>query len=344
MNMGTPGKQPPRAVLYAARLITAVVSLAGAEAVLWLGGYPSWWGMDPQWGVASAEFESDPQLGWHLKEGQFDLVWPGRPSVKRCTNWNGGQRATAENRPSGDALHRPQVAFFGDSFIQGYELSDGETLPWIVQQRHPELQVSNYGVGNYGTYQSYLAMKRWIHGPVSAYYLINEFHEDRNAAAASWLRVNRHPPAGWFYPYAAISDGNLESQRSTGNVVWPLSRHVRLIALVQDYLDMAAAYPRVRNKRQITETLIAKMNEAIQGYGGKFTVILFDLSPQERNQLRQFLQSQQIAFLDCDRPEMRDRSRRLPDGHPNQLLNQLVAGWIEPIALPPSGEQRAQVR
>ena len=35
-----------RSVLIAARLITAVVSLAGAEAMLWFGGYPRWWAMD----------------------------------------------------------------------------------------------------------------------------------------------------------------------------------------------------------------------------------------------------------------------------------------------------------
>ena len=86
------------------------------------------------------------------------------------------------------------------------------------------------------------------------------------------------------------------------------------------------------------------MNAAIQDYGGKFTIILFDLSPEERNQLRQFLQSQQIAFLDCDRPEMRDRSLRLPDGHPDQTLNERLAAWIEPIALPRSSDQRAQAR
>jgi len=45
--------QPRRSVLIAARLITAVVSLAGAEGVLWLMGYPNWWGLDPAWGGGS---------------------------------------------------------------------------------------------------------------------------------------------------------------------------------------------------------------------------------------------------------------------------------------------------
>jgi len=41
-----------------------------------------------------------------------------------------------------------------------------------VQQRHPELAVSNFGVGLYGTYQSYLAMQRSVHGPATVYYLL----------------------------------------------------------------------------------------------------------------------------------------------------------------------------
>src|SRR5579864_1987048 len=38
---------PPRSVLILARVITAIVGLAGAEGVLWFGGYPDWWRMDP---------------------------------------------------------------------------------------------------------------------------------------------------------------------------------------------------------------------------------------------------------------------------------------------------------
>jgi hypothetical protein len=219
--------------------------------------------MDPMWGTAQPEFQSDPDLDWRLREGRFDLVWQDHPATSHYTNWRGGQRATAEQQPSGSLLNRPQVMFFGDSFVQGYELSDQETLPWIVQQRHPELQVSNFGVGNYSTYQSYLVMQRRIHGPVSAYYLINEFHEDRNAAAASWLRINRRPPDGFFFPYAVLSGNELEPHRSTGNVVWPLSKRLRIVALVEDYRDMAEAYFRVRNKQQLTDLLLAKMNDTV---------------------------------------------------------------------------------
>jgi hypothetical protein len=323
-------KQPKRSVLIAARLITAVVSLAGAEAMLWFGGYPRWWAMDAPWGGPSPQYACDADLGWSAREGIFDLVWPEHPGVSHYTNWNGGRRATAEVEPA-RRDNRPQVMFFGDSFIQGYQLSDWETLPWIVQKRHPEVQVSNFGAGDFGTYQCYLAMKKWVHGPVSVYHLFNGFHEGRNAADPAWLRINQKLPSGCFYPYAELSGSELRDRRSEGNLIWFLSHRLRTMAMVQDYRDIFESYRRVRNKRRLTEELLAKMNETARGQGGKFTVILFDMSPEERQAYRKFLESRGIAFVDGDRPELKDKRLRLPDGHPTGALHELVAKWMEPL-------------
>lgn len=331
--------QPRRSVLVAARIITAVVSLAGAEAVLWLGGYPNWWGMDPAWGGGAPECEANADLGWSARQGRFNLVWTGGSDTSHpfvYTNWSGGRRATSAVEPS-NAGRQPQVMFFGDSYIQGYGLSDAETLPWMVQKRHPEVQVSNFGVGLYGTYQSYLAMKKWVHEPASVYYLFNWFHEDRNVASPSFLRVSKNPPPGWFYPYAEFSGGKLEGGRSPGEVVWPLSRHFRTVALVQDYTLLAKSYLRSRDKRRITEALLAKMNETTLAAGAKLTILLFDLDDKDRRDYRSFLESQHISFIDCDRPERKDSSLRLSDGqHPTAKLNELVAQWIEPVAAGPA--------
>jgi len=86
----------------------------------------------------------------------------------------------------------------------------------------------------------------------------------------------------------------------------------------------------MHNKRSVTEALLQKMNDAVHACGGKFTVILFDLTPGERRDYRAFVESHGIRFLDCDRPQMTDQRLRLPDGHPNEQLNRLLAQWIEP--------------
>ena len=120
--------------------------------------------------------------------------------------------------------------------------------------------------------------------------------------------------------------------------MWPLSRRFRIVAMVQEYEQIFESYFRVHSGRRLTKALVVKMNEKVSAEGGKFTVILFDMSPEERADYRQFLQSQRINIVDCARPELKDRSLRLWDGHPAKRLNELVAGWMEPLEMvEPSG-------
>jgi len=191
---------------------------------------------------------------------------------------------------------------------------------------------------------SYLAIKKWVHGPVSVYHLFNSFHEGRNAADPNWLRINQKLPNGCFYPYAELSANQLRDRRSQGNLVWWLSHHLRTVAMVQDYRDIFESLNRVRNKRQLTEALLIKMNETVREQGGKFTVLLFDMSPDERQDYRKFLESHAIAFVDCGRPELKDKKLRLPDGHPSGALHELVAQWMEPIQVPADRGTEAKVK
>jgi len=121
-----------------------------------------------------------------------------------------------------------------------------------------------------------------------------------------------------------------------------VSRWLRLAALAQDYTTRIASYSRVRNKRGITEALLAKMNDTVLAAGGNFTVILFDMTLEQRHDYREFARSRGIRFVDCDHPEMNDKRLRLRDGHPSEELNRLLAQWIEPLSPPPGEEsQRA---
>lgn len=333
--MQTP-KQPKRSVLILARLLSLAIGLAGAEGVLWFGGYPGWWRGLQVSGDAS-EYAPDLDLGWKNRQGQFNLVDPQRHMPFQYTNWSRGRRATADHEPVADAPTTPRALFFGDSYVQGYGLSNRETLAWMVQQKHPDVAVSNFGTADYGTYQCYLAIAKYVRGPASVFYLFNGFHEQRNIADPDWLRIFKQPPHGLFYPYAVLSDGALREERSGGEMVWPLSRYLRTAALAQDYYQRFTNYPRARHKRELTETLLTKMNDTVLAAGGKFTVILFDLTTDQRRDYRAFVQSHGIRFVDCDHPEMDDKRLRLPDGHPSEPLNRLLAQWIEPLPLAGEG-------
>jgi hypothetical protein len=325
-------KRPKRSILVAARLISLVIGLAGAEGILWFGGYPAWW-QTLQISRDDSEYAPDPDLGWKNREGQFDMVDPERNTPFRYTNWSQGRRATGDREPAPATANTPPVLFFGDSYVQGYGLSNQQTFAWVLQKTHPELAISNFGTADYGTYQSYLAVLKHVRGPCSVFYLFNSFHEGRNVAEPDWVRIVKQPPTGLFFPYADLADGKLQPQESRGEMVWPVSRWLRTAALAQDYYLRIASYARVRQKREVTEALLAKMNEAVLAAGGTFTVILFDMTPEQRHDYREFVRSRAIRFIDCDHPERTDKRLRLPDGHPNEELNRLLAHWIEPLPL-----------
>ena len=331
--MAESGKQPRRSIVIAARLIALTIGLAGAEGVLWFGGYPNWWQV---LGISrdDSQYAPDSELGWKNREGQFDLVDPGRNQLFHYTNWSQGRRATSSRQPVSDG-HAPRVLFFGDSYVQGYGLSNEQTFAWMVQAKHPELAVFNFGTADYGTYQSYLAIEKQARKPGWVFYLFNDFHERRNVGDPDWLRILKPAPPGLFFPYADLAGGSeaLARHQSNGAMVWQLSRWLRTAALVEDYFERLASFSRVRDKRRVTERILEKMDETVRSAGGKFTVILFDLTPEQRHDYRQFLASRGIHYIDCDHPEMTDKRFRLADGHPNEELNRLLAGWIEPLPM-----------
>lgn len=296
-------------------------------------GYPRW--RTPQ--IPSPQVRSgyrpDPELGWTNREGVYDIAAPDRPPL-HYTNWTGGRRATAESpAPAGDV--RPRWIVVGDSYAYGSGLGDADTFAWRVQRNHPELQVSNYGTPGYGAYQSYLSLYRALDNGApgaTVFYLFNGVHESRNVADPSWIRV-AHPPAnGVFFPYAELYNGALEDRRSSGDVIWSLSRTLRTVALAEQYYETAKAWTRVRNRRAVTQAILTRMQHAVELAGAKFTVILFDFQPQDRQAYREFLSSRGIAFLDCGRPELGGQSYRQPDGRPNASLNELLAEWIAPAS------------
>ena len=314
-------------MLILARSITAVVSLLMAEGMLWLLGYPPWRAQQISSADTKSEYEPDPELGWKNRAGAYDMASPDRAPF-RYTNWTNGRRATSEQETGGE--NRPRAVFVGDSYVYGYGLADSDTAAWHFRGRHPEMEVDNYGTPGYGTYQSYLAMRRVARGAASVYYLLNGFHESRNIADPSWIRVVRHPDNGVFFPYAVLSGGAIDPRRSSGDQIWALSHKIRLVAMAEEYSEMAEAWTRVHQQRAVTQALLSAMEQTARDAGAKFTVILFDLEPKDRQAYRQFLTSQNTAFIDCDRPELKEKSYRQPDGHPNAKLNALLAEWIDP--------------
>jgi lysophospholipase L1-like esterase len=100
--------------------------------------------------------EFDRLLGWRPKPGRY--VYPVGVEAKtpiRFTILADGSRVTAGEREN---RVRP-VLVLGDSFTQGWAVSDEETYAWKLQERFPTARFVNYGTAGYSTYQSLLRLK-----------------------------------------------------------------------------------------------------------------------------------------------------------------------------------------
>jgi len=86
----------------------------------------------------------------------------------------------AQLGPHDDQLRRSAVPhqYYGDSFTQCHQVSDGETWQEILAAHFGE-PIRNFGVGGYGVYQAYRRMRRIEATTDSALYVIlNIFSAD----------------------------------------------------------------------------------------------------------------------------------------------------------------------
>jgi len=124
----------------------------------------------------------DPVLGWSIRPGassEFGEI--------AYTSNNIGVRALREydeNKP--DNVIR--IAAFGPSFTFSQEVSDDAAWPTLLEQSRPDLEVMNWGVGAYGTDQSFLRYK--TQGALYHPDVVLIGYEEDNI----WRNVNRYRP------------------------------------------------------------------------------------------------------------------------------------------------------
>jgi hypothetical protein len=229
----------------------------------------------------------------------------------------------------------PSLPRVGCSFTQGISLSDRETYAWNLQLKRPELAIRNYGTGGYGTYQSLLVLERLFASPQSprpelVLYGFIEHHEIRNVAAAEWSRV-----LAWAsstgrvdVPYCSIdADGSLRRHDPEHYPVFPLMRYSSIAnQLQQTFMDLVTDARRSK-RRQVTERLLAAMDDTCRSNGVAFAVLLLHASQEVAAHYREFCTSEGIACFDIVSPMTADL--RLPnDSHPNAKQNLI---WAERI-------------
>src|SRR5262245_26901866 len=124
--------------------------------------------------------------------------------------------------------------------VMGWAVSDPETFAWGLQSEFPTLDVRNYGVGGYGTYQSALRLRRVLDAsdrpPRGVVYGFGEWQAMRNVALPPWVIALEASSQGAAadLPYCRMAaDGALACVPPTTFALWPGWYQSALVAAVE---------------------------------------------------------------------------------------------------------------
>ena len=306
------------------------VVLIGFELLLRVAGHAPW-----KYAVLDRHeptvHEPDPILGWRNKEGVYTMPpYVRGGEATHVTFLNHGRRATGPHNHGA----KKEVIIVGDSFTQGWAISDAETYSWKLQQRYPSMKVYNYGTGGYGTYQSLLVLEQELprlESPALVLYGFFSQHEIRNVADDKWLRtLSRYSKrAHVFLPYAtADDDGKLVRHSPERFLVLPLHERSATIAGIERLYMWIAAYRRREQRKLVTESLLMEMNKLCEKYGARFVTVILHAEDDISSYYKSRLEKSHIEFIDCNYP-LTEEMRVPGEGHPNGRMNSLWAQCIQ---------------
>lgn len=318
-------------------LATSFLSILGAillgEAFLRLGAGIQPWQNYPVAGEPVIH-EPDAVLGWRNRPGNyvFSLTSDSGNLVKMSFVTD-GSRVTDVSRQA----RQRKIVILGCSLTQGWTISDDETYAWKLQARFPNEEVSNYGTGGYGTYQSLLLLERLLSKPGPApgivVYGFASFHEDRNVAAWYWLKLlsmfSHRGHIGVPYCDLDLTIGGLRRHPPETYPNWPFKRSLATFVLAEESFARFESRQRVSQRRMVTEQLLLEMGRLCRDKGVRLLVALL---AQElgTTDYRAFLQQTGLQYADCLHPRYGSPGFvAVRDGHPNERMNEF---WADQIA------------
>jgi hypothetical protein len=310
-------------------VLTLVVILAAGEGVARFAGYRPWASGDG----GTALYKPDPVLGWVHKAGDYRIRagWSdGRDIV--VTFLDDGGRKTSNSLA---AKSRGDFIIVGDSFSEGWALSDRETFPWKLQERFPSHRVLNYGTGAYGTYQSLLMLERALRlsvGPKAVIYGFFHHHPERNVAEAGWLegldRYSGQNRTG--LPYVTLDkSGNPIRHDPVYYPRFPFRRFFALVTLLEKAAARIASTQRTAQSEAVTRALLLKMDELSRAKGAEFLFVPLSAPVEMKRDYLGFVAEHGIAHVDCSIYPVPNELTIRGEGHPNGLAN---TRWAECIS------------
>jgi hypothetical protein len=317
-----------RITLAAVALLVGAAALGGAELLLRALGRTPW---------AEVRFhpdmplmhEPDPELGWRNKEGSYVF---GNPPIHM--SFGADHTRTTASAPG---QPRPTVMVLGDSFVQGWAVSDEETFAWRLQERFPRVRFLNFGCSGYGATQALLALKRYLaeapSAPVGVLLGFSDFYDGRSVAAAAWLRTLAQLAYRGHVnlPYATVDGaGALELHAPIRYPAWPLQRRSALVTAAEEQWAKATAFRRTQQAGAVTQALLLEIDRVTRAHGSTLAVaLLSQMLPNGNAPYAAALQNADVPVIDCANPSVWSPAMQVPVyGHPNGAVNAFWAACI----------------
>jgi hypothetical protein len=321
-------------------LILAVVFSLTAEVALRLKGYGPWHGtavavrVDP----GGKFYQPHPTLGYRHLPGRFTVFFWDTSFV--ATHLPNTLRITHPLETYGEAKTTDEVWIFGCSFTEGWGLKDDETYPWLLQEKFPEYEIVNFGVGGYGTIHSLIQFREALAAktPKVAVLAYANFHDERNTFSRQrqkWVVTGKNlgPVA---QPYARLDgQGNLQYQFGVSDYrEFPLMRYSALVNFIETKYDQLE--DRLIHSHDVSKALVLEMAKIASEHNVKF-IVAGILSSAGTLDMLNFAREHGISSIDIS-VDLKVPANRLADGHPSagadrQFADKLT-GFLRTEVLP----------
>ena len=282
--------------------------------------------------------EADTSKGWRVKPGKY-VIAPFSPEGHE-THYSflkDGSRLTSRGEVEGLDY---DLIFLGCSFVEGFAISDEDTLAWKLQSNFPYLKIGNFGVGGYSTYQMLLLLEDLYERgmkPKIIIYGFMPFHEERNIANSGYLALlSEYSSRGEVgLPYCSLDDnGNLIEHVPKIYPDIPLREYSAWPNFLAKFYYRFLDKDERKNRHDgfaITSELIKKIDKLTSQHGTEFYIAMLGHVPHDEishKKYKDFFQSSGFKTIDGGVMFESDYVVR-GEGHPNEIANTILAEKIK---------------
>jgi hypothetical protein len=327
-----PLRKRNKILVYAAYLlVVGVIFVAGAEFLLRQNGILPYEPTDvtPVVLPGGKLYQSHATLGYSYIPGEFTVILE-TGYIFNVTHLPNTLRVTRRIDGSPLRAEKGELWIFGCSLVHGWSIEDEETFPWLLQERFPDYEVTNFGVGGYGTIHSLLQFREALKSktPKVVVLAYAGFHDERNTFSRfrrkSVASANKLGPL--IQPYARLNDDE-QLQYFFADVEYPEFPLMRYSALAHFIELEYNFYEAVSHKSHfVSRRLVKQMARIARQHG--VTFILANI--YEGRAMQEYAQENGIPNVDIAVNLYLPANSNLPhDSHPSAIANRQYADKLE---------------